>query len=95
MNRIYFFLFAAIVFNQQIVSAQTTWPREIPFAKTGGKVIIYQPQPDAVEGNTLTGRAAIAGKEKADGTTSDSLPQGTKSPIGSSQNKIPSPLKGK
>jgi hypothetical protein len=37
----------------------------------------------------------IAGKEKADGTTSDSLPQGTKSPVGSSQNKIPSPLKGK
>jgi hypothetical protein len=36
----------------------------------------------------------IAGKEKADGTTSDSLPQGTKSPVGSSQNKIPSPLKG-
>ena len=65
MNRIYFFLFAALVFNQQIVRAHTTWPREIPFAKTGGKVIIYQPQPDAVEGNTLTGRAAIAGKEKA------------------------------
>jgi hypothetical protein len=37
----------------------------------------------------------IAGKEKADGTTSDSLPQGTKSPVGSSQNKIPSPVKGK
>ena len=37
----------------------------------------------------------IAGKEKADGTTTDSLPQGTKSPVGSSQNKIPSPVKGK
>jgi hypothetical protein len=37
----------------------------------------------------------IAGKEKASGTTSDSLPQGTKSPVGSSQNKIPSPVKGK
>ena len=65
MKRIYFFLFAALLFNLQILNAQTTWPREIPFAKTGGKVIIYQPQPDAVEGNTLTGRAAIAGKEKA------------------------------
>lgn len=37
----------------------------------------------------------VAGKEKADGTTTDSLPQGTKSPVGSSQNKIPSPVKGK
>lgn len=36
----------------------------------------------------------IAGKEKADGTTSDSLPQGNVSPVGSRQNKIPSP-KGK
>lgn len=37
----------------------------------------------------------IAGKEKADGTTTNTLPQGTKSPVGSSQNKIPSPVKGK
>ena len=42
-----------------------------------------------------TSKYEIAGKEKADGTTTDSLPQGTKSPVGSSQNKIPSPLKGK
>jgi hypothetical protein len=45
--------------------AQTKWPREILFPKTGGKVIIYQPQPDALEGNKLTGRVAIAVKEKA------------------------------
>lgn len=37
----------------------------------------------------------IAGKEKADPTSTDSLPQGTKSPVGSNQNKIPSPVKGK
>ena len=37
----------------------------------------------------------IAGKEKADGTTTDSLPQGNVSPVGSRQNKIPSPGKGK
>ena len=65
MKRFYLFLFAATLISQQKLSAQTTWPREIPFAKTGGKVVIYQPQPDALEGNTLTGRAAIAGKEKA------------------------------
>lgn len=37
----------------------------------------------------------VAGKEKADGTTTNSLPQGTTSPVGSRQNKIPSPVKGK
>lgn len=37
----------------------------------------------------------IAGKEKADGTTTDSLPQGNVSPVGSRQNTIPSPVKGK
>ena len=37
----------------------------------------------------------IAGKEKADGTTTDSLPQGNTSPVGSKQNKIPSVVKGK
>jgi len=36
----------------------------------------------------------IAGKEKADGTTTDSLPLGIVSPVGSRQNTIPSP-KGK
>ena len=37
----------------------------------------------------------VAGKEKTDGTTTDSLPQGVISPIGSKQNKIPSLVKGK
>lgn len=37
----------------------------------------------------------VAGKEKADGTSTNSLPQGTTSPVGSRQNKIPSPVKGK
>lgn len=37
----------------------------------------------------------IAGKEKADATGLDTLPLGTKSPVGSNQNKIPSPVKGK
>ena len=64
MQRFYLFLFVVLVFGQQQSIAQATWPREIPFSKMGGKVIIYQPQPDALEGNTLIGRAAIAGKEK-------------------------------
>lgn len=37
----------------------------------------------------------IAGDEKTDSTSLDTLPLGTKSPVGSSQNKIPSPVKGK
>ena len=37
----------------------------------------------------------IAGKESADGKTTNDLPQGTQSPVGSVQNKIPSPVKGK
>ena len=65
MQRFYLFLFVVLVFGQQQSIAQATWPREIPFTKMGGKVIIYQPQPDALEGNTIIGRAAIAGKEKA------------------------------
>ncbi|MEN9570226.1 MAG: hypothetical protein RL172_1457, partial [Bacteroidota bacterium] len=49
-----------------VVWAQDTqWPREIPLAKTGGKIVIYQPQPDELTGNKLTGKAAIAGKEKS------------------------------
>ena len=37
----------------------------------------------------------IAGNEPADGKTTNDLPQGTTSPVGSVQNKIPSPSKGK
>lgn len=37
----------------------------------------------------------VAGKEKTDATTTNSLPQGNTSPVGSKQNKIPSPVKGK
>lgn len=66
MKKLSFLLFAALLTGQQtLFSQQTTWPKEIPIGKSGGKVIIYQPQPDALEGITLTGRAAIAGKEKA------------------------------
>lgn len=37
----------------------------------------------------------IAGNEPADGKTTNDLPQGTTSPVGSVQNTIPSPSKGK
>jgi hypothetical protein len=34
------------------------WPREIPV--DGGTVLVYQPQSDTFEGNTLSGRAAVS-----------------------------------
>ena len=45
-------------------NAQSTWPKEIPF-KNGGKVTIYQPQPESFEGNKLTGRSAVSVNETA------------------------------
>ncbi|MEN9684555.1 MAG: hypothetical protein RLZZ28_341 [Bacteroidota bacterium] len=56
------FLFTA--YGTYLQAQKTSWPKEIPFPKTGGKLIIYQPQPDALEGNKLSGRAAISAKEK-------------------------------
>ncbi|MEY2917689.1 MAG: hypothetical protein RIS73_1403, partial [Bacteroidota bacterium] len=42
--------------------AQNTWPKVIPF-KNGGKVTIYQPQPESFTGNKLTGRSAVSVNE--------------------------------
>lgn len=43
----------------------------------------------------LTRKYEVAGKEKVSGETTNSLPMNTTSPVGSRQNKIPSPVKGK
>lgn len=40
------------------------WPREIPL-KDGGKVVIYQPQPESYTGNKVASRAAIQVKKTA------------------------------
>jgi hypothetical protein len=37
---------------------ENSWPREI--AIPGGVVVVYQPQPEKIEGNVLTGRTAVA-----------------------------------
>jgi hypothetical protein len=44
--------------------AQNSWPKEIGLT-SGGKIIIYQPHPESLEGNLLTGRAAISVRETA------------------------------
>ncbi len=58
------FLVALLLFSQQSVAQDDYWPKEIPL-KTGGKILIYQPQPDELNGNILKGRTAVGGKEKA------------------------------
>ncbi len=40
------------------LSAAVDWPQEITGDK--GTVVVYQPQPDSLEGNILKGRAAIS-----------------------------------
>src|SRR5436190_17197915 len=46
------------------VTAQEQWPRKLQ-AKNGGSVTIYQPQPEKLEGNLITGRAAISVRQKS------------------------------
>ncbi len=40
------------------VAAEIEWPKEVSFDK--GNIIVYQPQPEKLEGNLLTGRSAMA-----------------------------------
>lgn len=42
--------------------AQNQWPKEIAL-KSGGKVVIYQPQPEDLTGNKVTARSAVSVKE--------------------------------
>ena len=39
--------------------AQTSWPKELT-VKSGGVITIYQPQPESLKGNIITGRAAFS-----------------------------------
>ena len=64
MKKLILTFFAGILFFTCSVLAQSSyWPKEIPL-KTGGKILIYQPQPDELNGNILKGRSAVGGKEK-------------------------------
>lgn len=64
MKKLILTCFAGILFFTNSVLAQSSyWPKEIPL-KTGGKILIYQPQPDELNGNILKGRSAVGGKEK-------------------------------
>ena len=39
-------------------SVAGNWPQEV--SVEGGSIVVYQPQPEALDGNTLTGRAAMS-----------------------------------
>lgn len=51
---VFLFLLAGVPF----VCAQTSFPQEI--TDPAGKIVIYQPQPESLKGNVLTGRAAMS-----------------------------------
>ena len=52
-------LTAVILFAGSVVRAQElSWPQEI--SSDEGTLVIYQPQPETLEGNSLSARAAIA-----------------------------------
>lgn len=53
-----------LLFSQTLIAQSSYWPKEIPL-KTGGKILIYQPQTDELNGNIIKGRSAVGGKEKA------------------------------
>lgn len=56
------FLFA--ILSATAVTAQNTWPREIPL-QNGGSITIYQPEPESYSGNRLSSRAAVSVKTRS------------------------------
>jgi hypothetical protein len=53
--------FTCLIF---LAKAQSDWPKEIPI-NNGGKITIYQPQPEKLDGVKLSGRAAVSIRKKA------------------------------
>lgn len=51
----------------QAQSQDSYWPRDIVL-ENGGTITIFEPQPEKLEGNKLTGRAAIAVRQHPDST---------------------------
>lgn len=53
---------ALFLLSASLTLAQVGWPKDI-FAKNGAKITVYQPQPESLNGNTLTGRNAFSVEE--------------------------------
>ncbi|MCK7555487.1 hypothetical protein MKQ70_10900 [Chitinophaga sedimenti] len=45
-----------------LARGQNTWPKDIKLSD-GGRLTIYQPQPESLKGNQLTGRSAVSVKK--------------------------------
>jgi hypothetical protein len=58
------FFLSFFTFLLFIVQAQSDWPKEIPISN-GGKITIYQPQPEKLVGVKLSGRAAVSIRKSA------------------------------
>ncbi len=65
MNKKYsFYLFVILLTSCVVGYAQNCWPKDIAIS-SGGKVTIYQPQPETFEGNKLTDRCAVSVRKTA------------------------------
>jgi len=63
---LYTFMMAAMMFIVSATFAQSNqWPKDIPL-KNGGKITIYQPQPESLQGDKLAARAAVSVRKSAD-----------------------------
>jgi hypothetical protein len=52
------FILGVLVFSFSFLGRATDWPQELTGNK--GTIVVYQPQPEKLVGNTLTGRAAMS-----------------------------------
>ncbi|HEY2582104.1 MAG TPA: hypothetical protein VGI43_09860, partial [Mucilaginibacter sp.] len=55
-----------ILFVFSALQVRAQWPKYIPL-KNGGKITLYQPQSEKLEGDKITGRAAVSIKKSAKG----------------------------
>lgn len=52
-------LIGCLLLCTTVATAQDIWPKDIPLS-SGGKITIYQPQPEDLQGNLLAARAAVS-----------------------------------
>jgi hypothetical protein len=53
------FLSSVLMLMTAMTVAAQSWPKDIPL-DNGGKITMYQPQPESLKGNTLSARAAVS-----------------------------------
>jgi len=63
-SRIYLSLIVLLLTVSLSVQAQDVWPKDVALSG-GGKVTVYEPQPESLSGNKTTGRAAVSYRKTA------------------------------